>query len=127
MRRKQERLKARRSRLTGEQLARILDYLGVPANLFGSHCGASGNTVYRWTSGKFDGKIPVVVDWVLWAYNQDPSMKWNKGDVDLPLEIWLNHPIQGIPVRPGRIPLRRFVDPDAEFVVDLPNRRFRPK
>jgi hypothetical protein len=98
------RVEANRSGLTGAELKGILARFRVPVTRFAQHAGIHETTAQEYVSGKHDGRIPLWVEWMLWAYDKDPQMCLVDRDLHLPVKHWLSRPAPGVQGRRGRPP-----------------------
>lgn len=92
----------RQSYLTGAQIKHILGVLNVQQWVFADHCGVNPRTMRRWLSGECDGAIPVVVEWVLFAYHITPRTRFLRGKLALPVDEWMASPVHQREGLPGR-------------------------
>jgi hypothetical protein len=82
------------SRRTANELRKVLDHLRITTVQFSRDCGLSSRHGKRLMSGRYDGKMPKVVDYVLWAYSLN-CPRTSDGDLDLsiPLQMWMKAPV----------------------------------
>jgi hypothetical protein len=57
------------SRRTANELRKVLDHLRITTVQFSETVGFRSRHGKRLMSGRYDGKMPKVVDYVLWAYS----------------------------------------------------------
>lgn len=79
---------ARHSVLSGRELTAILDHFEVSKLLFARHTGYNEVTVRRFCSGEQDGKIPLVIEWVLMTYYYAPWTRRARNRIALPFREW---------------------------------------
>lgn len=81
-------ISARKSILTGKDLRKILSHLGVSQVTFAKHTGLHSVTVRKYATGKYDGDIPLWIEWILWIYDELPWTRRIKGRISLPFRRW---------------------------------------
>lgn len=82
-----------KSKRTAEELRKILDHLHITTAQFIRDCGLTDRHGRYLVSGRYDGKMPKVVDFVLWAYSLN-CPRTARGDlkVSIPLQAWMSAP-----------------------------------
>jgi hypothetical protein len=78
-------VRAKRSRLTANDLRRALDFLGVPVQRLARHVGCRDTTAASWVNGH--SPIPGYIQWVLLCYWIDLRSRRFRGLAPLPLPL----------------------------------------
>jgi hypothetical protein len=66
-----------KSKRTAEELRKILDHLHITTAQFIRDCGLTDRHGRYLVSGRYDERMPKVVDYVLWAYSVNcPRTRW---------------------------------------------------